>query len=171
MNRFGIALSWSVLCCLAVGVRADEPVKLPVDNEFLIKAATCNHAAITIGKMAENRASAQVKSFATHMVQEHQECYQKVADLLKTRKVGVLAGTEPDTKAAMKRLEDLKGTDFDREYLKWVIQEHRAGVPMLEHQVKAGKDGDINAFAKEGLVAIRKHLAKAEELAKNIGSK
>ena len=170
MKRLGILMAASVVFCLVGGTRAAEPVNLPLDNDFLIKAATCNHAAIAIGKMAQTQGSPDVKAFAVHLVKDHEASYEKVAALIKTRRVGVLAGTESETKTEIKRLGDLKGADFDREYLKWVIKEHEAGVPVLENQVKLGKADDIRAFAKESLETHRKHLLRAEKLAKVVGS-
>ena len=171
MKRVGILMSACVVCWLVAGARGDAPVKLPIDNYFLIKVATCNHAAIAIGKMAQTQGSPDVKAFADNLVKDHQASYDKVADLLKNHKVGVLSGTEPETKAAIKRLSDLKGADFDREYLKWVINEHRAGAPLFENQIKLGKEADVSAFAKESLTTCGKHLKKAEELAKAVSPK
>jgi len=171
MRRVGILLSASVVCWLAGGTRADDSVKLPLDNAFLIKVAPCNHAAIVIGKMAQEQGSPDVKAFAVRLVKDHEASNDKLADLLKTRKVGVVSGTEAETKAAIKRLGELKGTDFDREYLQWVIKEHRAGLPLLENQAKMGTDTDVRAFANGTLETNRKHLQKAEELAKTIRTK
>jgi putative membrane protein len=171
MKRVGILLSVSVVCCLVAGAQGGDPVKLPLDNDLLIKAATCNYAVIVISKMAETQGSPDVKAFAVHLRKDHQDSYDKLAGLLKTRKVGVLSGTEADTKAEIRRLGDLKGTDFDREYLRWVIKEHRSGVPLFENQVNMGKDDDVRAFAKANLATSRKHLQEAEDLAKTISPK
>jgi putative membrane protein len=171
MKPVSMFLSASVVCLLVAGARGDGQGKLPLDNDFLIKAATCDFAVISISKMAETQGSPEVKSFAVQLGKDHQACYEKVADLLKTRKVGVVSGTEADTKATIKRLGTLKGTDFDREYLKWIINEHREGIPLMENQMKMGKDADVRDFAKENLGTTRKHLQKAEELAKTISVK
>jgi putative membrane protein len=128
MSRVSILLSASVFCGLVAGTRGEEPVKLPLDNAFLIKEATCNYAVITISKLAETQGSPDVKTFAGQLVKDHQASYDKLADLLKTRKVGVVSGAESETKTEIKRLSDLKGTDFDKEYLKWVIKEHNSGI-------------------------------------------
>jgi putative membrane protein len=171
MRRVSILLSVSIVCGLVDGTRGEEPAKLPLDNAFLIKMATCNYAVISISKMAETQGSPDVKTFAGQLVKDHQESYDKLADLLKTRKVGVVSGTESETKTEIKRLGDLKGTDFDKEYLKWVIKEHNGSIPIFENQIKLGKDDDVRAYAKENLDISRKHLQKAEELPKTITSK
>ena len=171
MKRVGILVVASVVFVLAGGARGGGPGKLPLGNDFLIKVATCNHAAIVIGKMAQTQGSPDVKAFAVRLVKDHEACSEKLAVLFKTRKVGVVSGTEAETKATIKRLGELKGTDFDREYLAWVIKEHRSALPMFENQIKVGKDDDIRVFATEGLDLGRKHLQKAQELAKAIDTK
>jgi predicted outer membrane protein len=55
--------------------------------------------------------------------------------------------------------------------LRWVIKEHRSGVPLFENQVNMGKDDDVRAFAKANLATSRKHLQEAEDLAKTISPK
>ena len=82
-----------------------------------------------------------------------------------------MSGTEAATKAEIKHLDDLKGTDFDREYLKWVIKEHKSGISLCENQIRLGKDANVSAFAKDILETGRKHLQKAEELSKTISYK
>jgi len=171
MSRIAILLSASVVCGLVAGTRGDDLSKLPLDNDFLIKMATSNNAVISISKIGETQGSADVKAFASQLVKDHQASYDKIAELLKSRKIGVVAGTEAETKAEIKRLGELKGSDFDKEYLTWVIKEHKTNLPIFENQSKQGKDADITAYAKDNLDTSRKHLQKAEELAKTIISK
>jgi len=82
-----------------------------------------------------------------------------------------VSGTESATKAEIKRLDDLKGADFDRAYLKWVIKEQKSGISLCENQVRVGKDADVSVFAKDILETGRKHLQKAEELSETTNSK
>jgi len=172
MKQAGILLSVSVVCWLVAGARGDERVKkLPLDNDFLIKVATCNQAEIAICKIAETRGSLAVKGFAAYVRPVYVASYGKLADLLKTRKIGVAPGAESETKKEIKRLGDLTGADFDRQFLKWVIKEHESGISLIENQIKQGKDDDVRAFAKETLETVRKDLKGAEELAKTVGSK
>ena len=47
----------------------------------------------------------------------------------------------------------------------------QVGHRVCENQIKQGKDEDVSAFAKDGLVGLRKHLKMAEELAKTSDSR
>ncbi len=144
-----------------------KKIDAPVDDAFLMKAADWNKAAIDASKIAERQASSvEVKNLATHMVKEHTECYEKLATLLKTRKVGIVSGTDPAVKEELKRLAKHEGAAFDRAYMECVVKEHRKAIGMFETQGTAGKQADIRTFAAEALPTLRQHLTQAEKVQK-----
>src|SRR5262245_16646054 len=105
MKPFGMLVSALVLCGWMSGVGSDEKAERPLDKDFLIKVASCSNAEIQISKLADGRAqSAKVKEFATTLVKDHQAAYDRMADLLKNRKVGVVAGLEKETREEVSRL-------------------------------------------------------------------
>lgn len=139
----------------------------PIDNDFLIKVATCNHAEVEYAKLADKRAgSAKVKDFAANLVGDHKTANDKLAELLKTRKVGVVAGLEKETREKVQRLAKLEGAEFDREFLKSVIQDHKEMIALVDNQVAKGQEADIRRYAKDSLPGLRKHLTTAQELEK-----
>src|SRR5438128_1335035 len=99
MERMG---SWAFVIYLAwMGAGGNTTGKKDnraLDNDFLIKVATSSQAEIDYGKLADSRASADVKDFADTLVKDHRALYDQMAELLKTRKVGVIAGTEKEVK-------------------------------------------------------------------------
>jgi putative membrane protein len=166
MRRIGALLSVMILSCSAGGVRGED-APLPLDNNFLIKVAPCEHAQIEIDKLADKRAaSPKVKEFAAQMVQDHQKCYDKLAETIKNHKIAVVSGFEKDKQADIDRLGKLQGAEFDREFLAYVIKHHQDGIAMFESQVKNGKNAELRTFADEALPKLREHLKHAQELAK-----
>jgi len=151
---------------LTVGLRAGDNL-LPLDKDFLVKVASCNNAEIEIAKVAEKRASAPaVRDFATTIVKDHQTAFSKLGDLMKNRKVGVVAGLEKATRDEIARLKNLEGAAFDREFLDHMIKEHKKAIRMFEHQAKSGQEADVRDYAKGLLPDLQKHLKRAEELAR-----
>jgi putative membrane protein len=166
MRRIGTLLSVVILSCAVGGVRGED-AKFPLDDSFLIKVSPCEHAQIEIGKLADKRAgSPKVKEFAAQLVQDHQKCYDHLAETIKNRKIAVVSGFEKDTQANIDRLSKLKGEEFDREFLAYVIKSHQEGIAIFESQVKSGKNAEMRAFAEEGLPKLREHLKLAQELSK-----
>ena len=167
MKVFSALLSIAVAGCWLNTARAVD--ERPLDDGLLIKASSCENAIIENSKLADKRAaSAAVKEFAANMVIEHQKCYDKLAGVVKNRKIAVVSGLEKQEKEDHDRLSKLSGADFDREYMKWVVHHHKDAIGAIENQIKNGKNGEITTFAKEALPQLQDHLKRAEGLAKTI---
>src|SRR5262249_54256725 len=137
------------------------------DDNFLIKISSCSNAVIENAKLADKRAgSAAVKEFAAALASDHQKCQDRLANVVKNRKIAIVTGLEQDKRAEHDRLSKLSGADFDREFLAWVIKTHKDGVAMFDNQVEKGQNAEIRSFAKENVATLRDHLKRAEELAK-----
>lgn len=163
----------SLLALMLVGVvgatarSADQPGQ-PLDKDFLIQAATADNAAIQITKLAEKHASSPaVKEFALSLQKDHKAAYDKLGELLKTRKVGVAAGFEKETTDDINRLSALQGKEFDQAFLDYMIKDHKKAIKMFENEARSGQEADIREYARGLLPDLRKHLSKAEELAKS----
>jgi putative membrane protein len=168
MQRLCAVLSMVVVGVWGSGVRGDDRTEMPLDDNFLIKAATCENAEIEAAKLADKHAaSPKVKEFANRMAKDHRQNYDKMGEVLKNRKIGVVAGLEKDVKAELDRLGKLNGAEFDREFLQCTIKGHKHAIAMFENQAKNGKNEEIRTFAKNSLSTLRDHLKHAEELAKN----
>jgi putative membrane protein len=164
----GFAVACAALVLSVTGANAQKAAQ-KLDNDFLIQAAVCENAEIEFSKLAASRANAKaVKDFAEKMVKDHQASYDKLAALLKDRKVGVVAGTEKETRDTISKLKELEGAAFDRAYLKQFIDDHKKAISMCEAQMEKGTQNDIKAFAKDCLPHIRDHLKMAEDLAKTV---
>jgi len=154
---------------LVTSANAGEKSERPIDKDFLIKAATCNNAEIQISKLADSRSnSSLVKDFAATIVKDHKAAGDRLAEMLKGRKLAIAAGFEKETKEEVNRLSKLSGSEFDQAFVHCMMKGHKEAVAIFENQAKNGQDEDIRSFAKEQLPDLRKHLSKAEELAKSV---
>lgn len=168
MKLFSALLSVAVAGCWLSTARAADEAR-PLDDKFLIKASNCENAMIENSKLADKRAaSAAVKEFAANMVIEHQKCHEKVAQVVKNRKIAIVSGLEKNFKEDNERLSKLSGADFDREYMKWVVHHHKDAIATVENQIAKGQNGDTTSLAKEALPQLQDHLKRAEALAKDI---
>lgn len=165
MNRFmiGSMLSLGLLIGLATSQAED---KLPAnDTEFLIKFTSDNHAEIKFSELADTRASnPRVKEFAQRMVKDHTAAAEKLAEHAKNQKVAVAAGFEREKRDIYMNLSRLNGAEFDKAYMKQMVEDHEKGIKMLEHEARSGQDAELKKFAEELLPAIRDHLKQAREI-------
>jgi putative membrane protein len=61
-------------------------------------------------------------------------------------------------------LSKLQGADFDREYLKQIIDCHDKAVTLFEREAKTGTNADLKMVAGGTLPKIKEHLKEARAL-------
>jgi len=166
MNRCltGAAVLLTLVLCQPRIARAADEVN---DKDFLIKSFVTGTKEIKLSELAETHSdNPDVKKFAKEVIDDHKRMNETLAERAKNLKIGVVAGAEKETKDAVNTLSKLKSPDFDREYLKMMIEDHQAALDLHERYSKAtAADKDLAQFCKEGAEKIRNHLKMAKDLA------
>ena len=163
--KYLLTIAIGALVALGSG-RADEAkVKILVDNDFLIQCAEHCHSGVEYSKLAEKRSqNEQVKAFAAEVVNEGTEAKKMIGKEFKERKIGVVTGTGEGFRKEYDRLAALEGKEFDREYLKRMVEDGKNTNKLFDGQVSGGKDEVLTGQAKEMKKAHAKCLDKAEKL-------
>jgi putative membrane protein len=141
------------------------------DQAFVQKVAKGNEAEIEMAKMAEDKAqNREVKDYASMLERDHSAALDNLRDL--AQKANVTLDTAPPAeKASMSnKLDAASGTQFDREYINTMIEEHRNNIAEFE-RMQSSATGELKAFIDKTLPTMREHLAKAEQLMKGVGTK
>lgn len=138
------------------------------DREFIEKAAAGGMLEVEAGKLGESKAqNADVKAFASMLNTDHSAANQELQAL--AQKKGV---TVPSTlpKKEQKKVDKLaKARDFDRNFIhEQGIEDHKHDIKDFQKEAKDGKDPDVKAFAEKSLPVLQKHLARAEEISKEM---
>src|SRR5262245_49856558 len=135
------------------------------DREFIAHMATGGHAEVKYAELAEKRAqNAKVKEYAARMAKDHTEVNKKLADVAKNQKVAVVAGLEGDKRAMFMDLSKLQGDEFDRHYMKMMVENHEKSVVLLDKFSKMGMDPEVKKFCEEILPTVKEHLTMAKEI-------
>jgi putative membrane protein len=135
------------------------------DHNFLMDAAMGGMLEVELGRMATTQgASDAVKQFGQRMVDDHGKANQELMSLAQSK--GITLPTEIDEKHKkdMTKLSSLSGAEFDREYGKMMLSDHRKDVSEFEKQSTRGTDADLKAFATKTLPTLKEHLKMAESL-------
>jgi putative membrane protein len=135
------------------------------DHNFLMDAAMGGMLEVELGRLATQKgASDAVKQFGQRMVDDHGKANQELMSLAQSK--GITLPTEIDEKHKkdMTKLSALTGADFDREYGKMMLSDHRKDVSEFEKQSTRGTDADLKAFASKTLPTLKEHLKMAESL-------
>jgi putative membrane protein len=130
------------------------------DKDFMQTAAKDGMTEVEMGKMGQKQAkNAEVKKFATRMVNDHSKANAQLKALAKKK------GVTLDAEAP--KMDKMDEANFDKEYMDHMVKEHEKDVAAFEEEAKDGSDPDVKAWANKTLPTLKKHL----ELAKQIQSK
>jgi len=144
------------------------------DANFIREASKGGHMEVMMGQSAKDRASnADVKKYGERLVKDHSDANEKLAQLASQKGLDLAKVTDKDTvhdhgKAVMD-LEKKTGADFDREFIKHALKDHKKDISKFEKASRDSEDSDVRAFAANTLPKLREHQMEAERLAKSLG--
>lgn len=143
------------------------------DRKFMEKAAEGGLAEVELGKLATQKASApEVKQFGQRMVDDHGKANDQLKQLATSKGVNLPTDLDRSTKREMDKLSKLSGADFDREYMKHMVSDHKKDVSDFKSEANKAKDAELKQFASSTLPTLEQHLQLAqstEQAAKNEG--
>ncbi|MCY7315286.1 MAG: DUF4142 domain-containing protein [Rubrivivax sp.] len=185
-NQTFMALAGAALLCCSLGAAAQpggnsaaaggasapkagtaatqgSPVSVDrADRAFVEAAARDGMAEVMVGRMAQDKASnAQVKAFGERMAQDHGKANAELLMIAGTRGIAAPNDAGAEHKKHADRLTKLSGADFDRAYMKLMVEDHAKDVKSFERASKSAKDADIRAFAARTLPTLQSHLQMA----------
>jgi len=133
------------------------------DRKFVDKAAMGGMAEVQLGQLAEQKASSdEVKQFAQKMTDDHSKANDELKQLASSKGVQVPTTLDKSQQKEMQKLQKLSGADFDREYMKHMVSDHKQDVSAFEKESKSGKDADVKSFATSTLPTLQEHMQMAQ---------
>jgi len=139
------------------------------DQEFLKMAAQTDQAEIKLGQLAKDRAaSAVIKNYGERMVNDHSKVDKELQDLAKSKGVTLPQTLDQKHQSLFDQLSQMKGADFDREYVKNMVSGHEHAIQQFEQEAKNGQDPGAKAFAAKWLPSLREHLELAKTAAQSV---
>ena len=137
-----------------------------VQDNFWTKAAQGGMAEVELAKIALQKSqNADVKKFAQMMVTDHTKANDELKALAAKKSV-VLPTDIGSHKSTMDDLSKLSGADFDKAYVKAMVEDHEEDVDLFDDNTD-NSDADIKAFTTKTLPTLKSHL----ETIKGIQSK
>lgn len=138
------------------------------DRKAITDMGMANMAEVELGKLAQSKTqNAEVKEFATKMVEDHGAALGEVQTLAQAKGVTLPTALDAKHKAMATRLEKLSGDSFDKTYVKQGgVGAHKETLTKLQKASKAAKDADVKAQVDKTIPVVQAHLKQAEQLAK-----
>lgn len=142
------------------------------DRSFVEKAAVGGMAEVELGKMAQQKAAdPQVKAFGERMVQDHAKANEELTRIGTSKGVTLPATMDRSHRRDAERLAKLSGAEFDREYMKHMVDDHRKDVKEFEKASRSAKDTEVKDFAARTLPTLQTHLQMAENAYNSVRSR
>src|SRR5688500_10667056 len=166
----GFALAASDSTKAGESRRKESKGKLPSGEErFMKEAASGGLMEVELGKIAAEKGSHQrVKEFGKRMQADHSKANTQLKKIASSKGVDLPTQPSGEHKSTMDKLTKLSGTEFDREYMEAMVDDHKEDIEKFQTQADKGKDPELKKFAGENLPILKKHLELAQSTEKQI---
>lgn len=109
--------------------------------------------------------SADVKSFAQKMIDDHGEANKELSAIAESKKLEVSSEADLMNKAKAMVLKLRSGESFDEAYANNQVMAHEQTIELFRQAAKEVDDDELKAFANDKLPTLEAHLKMAQDLA------
>jgi putative membrane protein len=153
---------------LALVVVWDHPAAAAPTEQFLSEAMKGDNSEVSLGQVAASRAqNAGVRRFGQMLVSDHAKAKGEVQALATDMHVPSTEKMAPEAQQEMSKLKGLQGRAFDREFVAYMVDDHRKDIAKFETEANK-RDGKASALAEKQLPVLRHHLAVVQGLQNQI---
>jgi len=153
---------------------ADQPTSgsmAQADRQFVEKAAIGGMMEVQLGQLAQQKAAnAQVKQFGSRMLTDHGKSNDELKQIASAKGTQLPASVDSKHMQDMQKLQSMQGADFDREYMRHMVADHKKTIAEFQKQAKSGKDPDLKGFASKTLPTLQEHLKLAQGVNEALGA-
>ena len=152
------------------------------DRAFVEDMTIGGMAEVELGRMAMERgASPEVKRFGDMMVKDHSKAGDELKQVAMQHSIPMPAALDQKHQDLKTTLSNLRGAEFDREYMKAMVDGHEDVVDRLQTRASEDRFGDdkgevkpersdnpvegaLNQWAAKALPTVRHHLDEAKRI-------
>ncbi|HVZ28383.1 MAG TPA: DUF4142 domain-containing protein [Rhizomicrobium sp.] len=165
--KLSICLLGAALVLVPAAVSADSP------REFLNKAAQGDNSEIMLGRLAQNRGmNPGVRDFGRTLVADHMTARDDVERTARRMGIRVDRDTTFEARNERDRLNGMRGPQFDREFIRYMIDDHRKDINDFREEARE-RHGGAGDLARRQLPTLQKHLDLAlslnDRIDRNVG--
>ena len=135
------------------------------DSTFAMKAAMGGMMEVQLGQIAQQKASDQrVKDFGSMMVQDDSAANDELKRLTSAKNLMLPTTLNDKHQKEIDNLNKKSGTDFDKAYMKMMVDDHEKDIKEFEKAGNDAKDPDLKSFVMKTLPTLQKHLDSAKAI-------
>lgn len=141
-------------------------VKANTDAQsFVDEAAKGGLMEVELGRYAEQNASnPRVKNFGAMMARDHAGANEELNSIASGKNLTLPTGMDESLITKVNDLKKKTGADFDREYMKSMVEDHETDVEKFRNQSESGDDPALKSFATKILPVLIVHLDSARAI-------
>jgi Predicted outer membrane protein len=136
-------------------------------STFMNKAADAGMHEVEAGQLAQQKASnPRVKAFGQMMVNDHSKANDELKSIAAQKNFQLPNSTSPKHQDHKNDLTNKSGADFDKAYMKMMVDGHKDVIDQFEKASKDATDPDVKNFAAQKLPTLKMHLDSAQAIQK-----
>lgn len=141
------------------------------DRTFVEKAGAGSLAEADLGKLAEQKgATPAVREFGRWMATDHGLVANNwLKAILADQNQSFQPTLTAQDRQLRQKLEGLRGSQFDREYIQAQVTDHEKTIPVFRTEARDGHNPMLKNFAENLTPVLEQHLAEAKALAGGAG--
>lgn len=133
------------------------------DKVFVKEAGSGGLMEVELGQYAEQHAfNPRVKKFGSMMVKDHSKANEELKAIADRKNITI--SLDEKHSDMIRDLQQKTGADFDKDYMKMMVDDHQKDVDKFKKQADDGKDPDVKAFASKTLPVLQMHLDSAKNV-------
>ncbi|HYE54674.1 MAG TPA: DUF4142 domain-containing protein [Chitinophagaceae bacterium] len=139
------------------------------DSVFVMESASSGMMEVQLGNQAQQKAMSQrVKDFGAMMVRDHTKANEELKAIATAKNYRMPDSLMPKHRRHVDHLNGLTGEEFDREYIRMMVEAHKDDIDEFEDASKKAKDADVKAFAAKNLPILRMHRDSATAIRRTL---
>jgi putative membrane protein len=129
------------------------------------EAAAGGMAEVDLGRLAARKAkNAQVRSFGNRMVRDHSKAGAELKSLARRKHVTLPTTMTDDQKTEKANLMKLSGVEFDREYMRMMVEDHDKDVAAFQQKSNDAGDAALKTWVTKTLPTLQRHQRLAHDI-------
>jgi putative membrane protein len=151
--------------------KADAKADVKADHLWIREAAADNLLEVKLGQLAERKATnPAVKQFGQRMVTDHAKANADLTAMTSSHGFTFQPGLARKHEQKVDRLEKASGKEFDRAYIRSMIEDHTDDVNYFENERMHARSEPVRDYAAKYLPMLREHLSQARQIAPQVGA-
>lgn len=139
------------------------------DAQFVVDAISGSYNEIKLSNFgAEKSTNAEIRSMADKMAKDHNGLVVSLKEIASARSISVPMEDSTLVAKVINDLQDVKISDFDKEWTNKMIDLHKGSISKMENGLNEVTDPEIKNWIETSLPTVRSHFDMLNQIKKDM---